>query len=208
MRQSAWSCMAGVVAVLTACTHAVEAPLYEPNTDPRHRYLVTVELNDSPGRFDEVVAAVRYRVGPDRGCLPDAEAVSGSFPTPEQAYRYPPLVRMSATRYAAQVDLDGMAAKDYFGKGVCSWVFEGVSFAFKATAAAQDTRFVASLGPRDFVERQPVRLWFKRKTYPRHVVDGVAEHGTPDLDRIPGFAASDLFSATLSAKELNDGHPQ
>lgn len=150
---------------LAACSNAVKDPKYERNPNPRQRYVVTAKVDGAPGAFRIVLAGVQYVIGPSQQCMPPAEPISGTFPTPKWANVSPQVRKVSESEFEFDVYLDAMAAKDYFGRGVCTWQVEGVTMSLRPTGVEGERTFTANLDASDVTGKAPLVLYARREMY-------------------------------------------
>ncbi|UJB18908.1 MULTISPECIES: hypothetical protein [Lysobacter] len=200
--------LAAMAAMLTGCSNAVMDPKYERNPNPRQKYVVTAKIDGAPGPFEKAFASVRYKIGPTQECMPDAEPFSGHFPTPDDFGIEPKVSKVSGTEYRFEMYLDAMASKNYFGKGICSWVVDSINVYLKPVGASKSPEFAALMVQSDVTHQQPVVLYARREIYAKplaHPYDSIE----PALKKEPatkryGSDQTKLFIITLQAKEV--GH--
>ena len=188
---------------LAGCSNAVHDPAYEAAAEPSRRYVVTARVQDAPGPFAVANASARYRIRPS-GCMPDAEPISGTFPTPNEHILESKVATTSPNAFSAEVALDGMKNKDYFGKGICTWELVGFSFGFRATGQPGETRYSAGISEEEIASGSESTLYLRKKFYPKGPLDDMPESGTKDPAVLRQLPSNDFFSIHLSAKEL--GH--
>ena len=204
-----------MLVLLTGCSNAVMEPKYERNPRPRERFVVVADMEGAPGPFDVATANVAYEIGPTKECMPSAEPISGVFPTPDRAHIGQTVRKLSETRYEFVVYADGMLNKDYFGKGVCRWIVESVTFNFSRTTNPIDGGFSAWLSESGLRSQQPISRYFRKNAYfdrPQKPPEGFFVVSESGLDRAQfqtrygAIAATDEFHITLTAKEAGNGH--
>lgn len=200
--------VATVAVGLGACSNAVKAPKYERNPNPRQKYVVTAKVAGAPGPFRDAVAGVQYRIGPDRACMPPAEPISGTFPTPSRAQVEAKVRKVSGAEFEFDVYLDAMLAKDYFGRGVCNWEVEIASLSFRPTGAERERKFDVSLGESDLKGGRPLVLYARREMYAVPFEESYDAFETAiekeHAQARYGSDPSKFFAITLSARE--SGH--
>ncbi|MBN7139046.1 hypothetical protein A7A76_08110 [Lysobacter enzymogenes] len=193
---------------LSACSNAVKDPKYERNPNPRQKYVVTAKVDGAPGPFRVATASVQYKIGPTQQCMPPAEPISGTFPTPDREVVSLPVRKMAESEFQFDVYLDGMVAKDYFGRGVCTWEIEGVTLSLKPTGAKGERRFATTIDMPDATELKPVIMYARREKYGTPVSDVYDEversMEVPHATALYGSDPSKFFAITFSAKE--SGH--
>jgi hypothetical protein len=198
--------LAAMAAMLTGCSNAVMDPKYERNPNPRQKYVVTAKIDGAPGPFKGASVNIRYKVGPSQECMPDAEPISGHSPTPDSFDIKPSVHRASETEYRFDVYLDAMASRDYFGKGICTWVIDYAALTLRPTGAPDEYSLAAFMSHAEIETELPISMYWQRKLYgtsrphPQPVSESAlkreefAKYRDPDL--------SDTISVTLQAKEL------
>ncbi len=189
---------------LAACSNAVRNPAYERNPAPRQAYTVTARIQGAPGPFHLAKANVQYVIGPDQACMPAPEPISGASPTPDRYDFDVPVRKLSDTEYQFEVFLDGMVAKDYFGRGVCGWRVEFASITFKPSAAEDGYWIRADLRHEQVVAQAPVPQYAKLGLYsalpPDPVLANESALDEKDFMTRYGTAPVDAFSITLQAR--------
>ncbi|WP_064746421.1 hypothetical protein [Lysobacter antibioticus] len=190
---------------LTACSNAVLDPKYERNPNPRQKRVVTATIDGAPGSFAEATASVQYIIGPERTCMPSAEPFSGTFPTPERFSISIPMRKLSDTTYEFDIYLDGMLAKDYFGKGVCTWVVELASIYLQPTRDENGREFLISLQPPELASRKRTVFYARRDAYSAPLIHAThnVEYTTSKENFITRYGTdlSKAFTITVDAKE-------
>ncbi|ALN55955.1 lipoprotein [Lysobacter enzymogenes] len=197
---------------LSACSNAVKDPKYERNPDPKRKYVVTVKVDGAPGPFRIVTAGVRYVVGPSQECMPAAEPISGTFPTPEHANLASQVRRVSESESEFEFDvyLDGMAAKDYFGRGVCTWRIESVTMSLKPTGADRERKFSTNIDEADVTGNASLVLYARREMYGASAENDyeIFEDALKKewFSKRYGDDPSKFFTITFSARESGRDH--
>ncbi|WP_147653774.1 hypothetical protein [Vulcaniibacterium gelatinicum] len=190
----------------TACGASAPAmhddrPPYRPNPHPQQAYRVTVTVRDAPGPFAEVMADAGYQIT-DWTCLPPAETFSGVQTTPITEGLPLAPTRTPTGEHVAVFYVDGMAEADYFGHGVCRWMFNSVIFTFRATGAPGETTFIAHLPAKDLTHPAGVTHYYWKGGYPREDIDDFPDSGFTDPLRYKPELRDELFSITLKAEAL------
>ncbi|MBX9400900.1 hypothetical protein K4L06_06210 [Lysobacter sp. BMK333-48F3] len=193
-----------ILAALSACSNAVLDPKYERNPEPRQKYVVTATVDGAPGPFEVATAGAQYVIGPTQTCMPSAEPISGTFPTPSRAGTSAQVRKLPGDRFEFDIYLDAMRPKDYFGKGVCTWVVEGVSIRLKARNATNEREFVAFLDQEQLLGQQPVVLYARGSLYGK--VPGAYDETEEAIEEQHaasryGTDAGTLFKITLQSQE-------
>lgn len=110
-----------LTAVLVACGRKEPpAPPYELNPSPKDAYEITLTTQDAPDDIDASHAYVSYRIA-DEGCLPPIDNFEGVRYGMEKHSLHIPLQRVDGHTFKGIFFRDGLARKDYFGRGICTW---------------------------------------------------------------------------------------
>ena len=192
------------MAPLSACSNAVLDPKYERNPQPQNKRVVTATIDGAPGTFAVANASVQYIIGPSQTCMPSAEPISGTFPTPERFSVSLPVRKLSDNVFEFDVYQDGMLDKDYFGKGVCTWVIEGLGLYLKARNAPNEREFNAYLSSQQILAPQPVVLYARRDRYGKATSTYDTDESALEeryASQRYGTDAGKLFKITLNAKD-------
>lgn len=133
--------------LLGACASKERTPPpYEANPSPKEAYEVVVTTHDAPEDMFLSGAAVGYLIA-DSGCLPPIENFEGVSYGIEKHLVEIPLKKTAPDRYVGTYFRDGLASKDYFGRGICSWDVQYVSASLKTRSTKQFTYFPISTTP-------------------------------------------------------------
>lgn len=165
---------------------------FKQNPSPKNAYRVMLNLAEAPGPFAKIEGFAQYTA---RDCSYVINEAAGAMAHPEK------LIPVNYTKvddrtYAGIVHTDGMQDEDYFGKGVCHWSLVVVSAQMRATGAAGETRFFASL-PRDaLLAQEPQTSRHERKRYP-------SDAAVPDFSSLGLDPTSeDSFPLTISSEAV------
>ena len=192
-----------ILAALGACSNAVLDPKYERNPEPRHNRVVTATIEGAPGPFAVANASAQYIIGPSQTCMPSAEPISGTFPTPKRFPISLPVRKLSDNVFEFDVYQDGMLAKDYFGKGVCTWQIETVTLYLKSSNKPNLVGYSVTLLDHDLGDRQRTVFYAQRDifsattTMPGDASDP-AQH-KQDFEMLYGTDPSKYFTITMDA---------
>ncbi|MGE6333327.1 hypothetical protein [Stenotrophomonas sp. NPDC077659] len=171
--------------LLTACGGKERAPPpYEANPSPKEAYEVVVTTHDAPEDMFLSGAAVGYVIA-DESCLPPIDNFEGVRYGIEKHLVTISLRKITPDKYVGTYFRDGLASKDYFGHGVCSWEVQYVSASLKTRSTESFTYFSISTSP-------------EKKTTTRYAPKEIK----PLLDDGRIYPASD-FSEGRFAKEIS-----
>lgn len=191
--------------LLTACGSKVPTPPpYETNPSPKEAVEVIVTTRDAPEDMYLVGAAVGYMIA-NGNCLPPIDNFEGVSYGIEKHLVEIPLRKTASGRYAGTFFRDGLASKNYFGRGVCSWEVQYVSASLRTHSTEQFTYFTVSTTPE---ERTATR--YSRKEIKPVLNDGDI-YPANDLSEasfensIPASDRSKYFSYTISIISRKDG---
>jgi len=202
--------VAATVLGLIACSNAVKDPKYERNPNPKQKYVVTAKVEGAPGPFRVATASVQYKIGPTQQCMPPAEPISGTFPTPDRASVSLQVRKLSESEFQFDFYLDAMAAKDYFGRGVCNWRVEGVDLTLRPTGAPEERKFSAYMSGADFPWIDPLVLYARREAYgtPRERAYDIAEDALKKEWAVTRYGSdvTKFLTITMEARESGSDH--
>lgn len=168
--------------LLTACGSKERTPPpYEVNPSPKEAVEVIVTTHDAPEDMYLGGAAVGYMIA-NGNCLPPIDNFEGVSYGIEKHLIEIPLRKIAPDRYAGTYFRDGLASKNYFGRGVCSWEVQYVSASLRTRSTERFTYFTMSTTP---VERTATR--YSRKEI------------TPVLDDGEIYPANDLSEASFES---------
>ena len=133
-----------LTAVLAACGRKEPpAPPYELNPSPKDAYEITLTTQDAPDDIDASHAYVSYRIA-DEGCLPPIDNFEGVRYGLEKHSLHIPLQRVDKSTFKATFFRDGLASRDYFGRGSCRWKIQLVGASLSTERAAKFAYFPIS----------------------------------------------------------------
>lgn len=113
------------------------------NLNPQKAYKLKVKINGVPGEFKSARAVASFDIGNIKECgYYLGGSYQGTVPGVERDIEFP-LIQLSDTEYEGVFYTDWGKDGDFFGKGVCHWVFTYAGVAFKATGDKGETQFVA-----------------------------------------------------------------
>ena len=173
-------------------------PSYRKNPRPADIYDLTITINDPPGPFQVVEGWVQYQIT-NMDCLPPANFFSGVQTTPISTSLPIKLERTGSGRYQGRVALDGLINGDYFGHGICRFMTVGPAIRLKATGAADETRFIASVDAEDMADAVELTSLYWRGHYPREEkIAGYPDYCHTSPDKFVEHLRGELFSVTIT----------
>lgn len=172
------------------------------NPNPVRAHRIKVTLEDAPGPFQKVEGfahyAGQYEKQPGVSCGYKIWGVgkmrlqqSGEFE----------LKQVSESVYEGIAYSDHVLDEDY-GKGLCQWYLTGVGVLLRANDNLTDTRFSPSLNLMLDPVPSSKTYYFWDGRYPRTRMDGFVEHGYLDKAGIKSELHDELFTITISIKEM------
>jgi len=171
------------------------------NPSPRQAYELVLRLQNAPGGFAFIEGVAQYDVSNEDQCgyIEPETGVAARITSQEPVT----LRKVADDEYRGTVYLDRMLDEDYYGRGVCNWVFSGAGAMLKATGANGETRFLSFLGAEPFVQGQTETRHYPRGDYPRVAeLPDYGATGQQDPSRFRAELRDQLFSASLTANEV------
>jgi len=171
------------------------------NPSPRQAYELVLRLQNAPGGFAFIEGVAQYDVSNEDQCgyIEPETGVAARITSQEPVT----LRKVADDEYRGTVYLDRMLDEDYYGRGVCNWVFSGAGAMLKATGANGETRFLSFLGAEPFVQGQTETRHYLRGDYPRVAeLPDYGATGQQDPSRFRAELRDQLFSASLTAHEV------
>ncbi|WP_159097542.1 hypothetical protein [Stenotrophomonas sp. SAU14A_NAIMI4_5] len=133
--------------LLAACASKERTPPpYEANPSPKEAYEVVITTHDAPEDMFLSTVAVGYVIA-DESCLPPIDNFEGVRYGIEKHLLTIPFRKIAPDKYVGTYFRDGMASKDYFGHGVCSWDVQYVGASLKTRRTESFTYFSISTTP-------------------------------------------------------------
>lgn len=174
-------------------------PQRKLNSAPKHGYVITMTLKEAPGPFASIEAVAQYTVENSAECGKKIP-IAGVFPriTTNEPFE---MTRVSDSEYRGTLYTDLVLDEDYFGRGVCRWMFVEARVRLRATNDERDTRFVPSLLAESILHGGEDTKYFWKENYPRvPAYDAYPEVGEASLDKIPLDRHGEFFTITLKAE--------
>lgn len=202
---------------LTACgTAAMQSKAPTPSLDVKDRqpprpqikrnphpvaYDITVTIENAPGPFGVVKAAMQYEVLED-SCRPDLGGMAG---TRASLLEWVPveLRHVSGTTYRGVIYDNLLVDEDYYGLGVCHWSLVTVQFKLQAGVSDNETRFSHHVFHDDLVSKSKVRAHFWRGDYPEvETIPRMLIPGEEDSGKFKPEYRDELFTLDLAIKRV------
>jgi hypothetical protein len=203
---------------LTACgTAAMQSNHPTPSMDVKDRqpprpqirrnpnptaYEITATIENAPGPFGVVKAAMQYEVL-DYRCLPDLGGMAG---TRASLLEWVPieLMHVSGDTYRGVIYDDLLVDEDYFGLGVCHWSLVTAQFKLRATEAKDDAAFSYHLFHDDLVSEHRIRAYFWKGDYPAvESIPGMLIPGEEDREKFKPEYRDQLFVLDLAIRKAS-----
>ncbi len=156
-------------------------------------YEVTMTIENAPGPFASVKAAMQYEVLDER-CMPDLGGMAG---TRASLLEWVPveLQQVSGTTYRGEIYDNLLADEDYFGLGVCDWSLVSTQFKLSAGKSEDDARFSHHLFHKQIVEEGTIRAHYWRGHYPRdEEIAKMPVPGEEDIGKFKNEFRDELFT--------------
>lgn len=184
---------------LTACgTAAMQSNAPTPSLDVKDRqpprpqirrnphpiaYDITVTIENAPGPFGVVKAAMQYEVLDD-SCRPDLGGMAG---TKASLLEWVPieLRHVSGSTYRGVIYDNLLVDEDYYGLGVCHWSLVAAQFKLQAGVSDNETRFSHHVFHEDLVGKERIRAYFPDRAYPE--VPDIPKMLYPGEERLEAF---------------------
>ena len=169
------------------------------NTSPNHGIDFTWKVRNAPAPFGSVVARAQYDVvnWDECGYVNPATGTAMGM----TIARPLPLKKVSSDEYAGTVYLDLLRNESYYGKAKCKWGLTGVGVLFRATGAADETRFETFMYQGSLVAAETVTSFYPGKHFPRvEDYDSYPSFGEPEISRFTPEYRVGAFSATIESK--------
>ena len=179
-----------------------EGPTIEikEHPQPAQAYQLTMVIENAPGPFGMVEGSAQYDVENRHACgerNPASGTVSRMTHMPDLHWK-----PVDATTYTTTVYPDLLVNEDYYGNGVCRWKLMGASALLRATGAETETRFLPALDVEYILAEKTVTLYFWEAGYPRRRMENYPDFGEPSPDKFGENIRDQLFTITLTAKEV------
>ena len=139
-----------------------QAHLFKVNPSPKQVFEVEFEIHDAPGPLNDVSGAASYHA-PNCNFVTSAWAGARAVPSKGLAV---PMQRLGPNRFVATVNRDGMLDEDYYGKGVCRWVFMSMAVGFSATGSKDDTDYLVDLDDKEIQDGIFITQYYWKGGYP------------------------------------------
>jgi len=169
------------------------------NESPQQGIDFTWTVRDAPGPFEKVVGRAQYDVINSGGCG-YVQPATGT-PTGMTTSMEVPLVKISDVEYKGTVFQDLLKDGNYYGRAECRWGLAAVAVVFRATGAADETRFDTLMNRESLIAGERVVKFYLGKNYPR--VDGYQGYpsfGKTDINQYNPAYRHGAFSASIKSQ--------
>jgi len=190
--------------LLAACGSKERGPPpYEANPSPKDAYEVVVTTHNAPEDIYVKGAWVSYTIT-NGNCLPPIDNFEGVSYGIEKHSLKIPLEKIDAHTYTGTYFRDGLAEKDYFGRGLCRWRVDYVSSSIETESTRSFTYFQIVTDP----QQRTTTRFAKRAIAPR--LDDGERYPASDLSEerfkreIPIEQQSDFFSYSITIAKRAD----
>ncbi len=176
----------------------VMAHKYQRNPAPGRRYDITLAITDAPGPFGSVEGFAQYEAP---NCVFTLDSIAGVHSIPR--HRMPVTYRkLDDSTYVGTIYLDAMLDEDYFANGICHWQFTSTTAVLKATGAHAETGFAPSFELEEALAQKSMTKYFWKERYPRESIEDYSEFGRPSAENFKSEIRDNLFTITLTPKEV------
>lgn len=172
-------------------------PRRNPDAVP---YDITLRIENAPGPFGKVRAAMVYRVENER-CLPRLGGMSGTRVTASEFIAIP-LESTGPAQWQGRFQDDLLLDEDYYGLGICRWQLAGVSVEMLATGAAGETSFSEFLFPVDLKSGASTKAYFVQRHYPRAEMSDFPASGERDILKFKPEVRDRLFALVADVRQV------
>ncbi|HEX7814134.1 hypothetical protein [Dyella sp.] len=181
-----------LIFVLAACDKPMKKFEVERNPNPRMHYQVTMNINKSPGPFDEVKGFLTYRIE-NRQCVSE-DPISGVRATQAEWPEFE-LKKVSEDAYIGELYLDLFKGDDYYGLGVCQWKLQSITI----TPTVNGNTFYLSATAEEIQRGNPTSTYFLLEDY-KNSSEPLKIFGAP-LNENNKTKLDKFFSVTITGKE-------
>jgi hypothetical protein len=173
-------------------------PQIRRNPNPT-AYEVTMTIENAPGPFGSVKAAMQYEVLDER-CLPDLGGMAG---TRASLLEWVPveLEPVSGNTYRGRIYENLLVDEDYYGLGVCHWSLVATQFKLQAGVTAGEARFSHHLFHTDGISEKNVRAYFWKGRYPKGAIEDMPVPSEVDVSKFRPEVRDELFVLDLDVRK-------
>ncbi|RRU06061.1 hypothetical protein EGJ34_17535 [Stenotrophomonas sp. 278] len=166
------------------------------NESPKQGIDFRWTVRDAPGPFEKVVGRAQYDVINSGECG-YVQPATGT-PTGMTTSMEVPLVKISDVEYKGTVFQDLLKDGNYYGRAECRWGLAAVAVVFRATGAADETRFDTLMNRESLIAGDTVEKFYLDRDYPKvERVPAYPAFGESDVNRyVPAFRQA-TFSASI-----------
>ena len=105
-----------------------EKPLHKLNKNPKHGYIITMDIVDASGPYEVSRSSLQYDIS-NQQCLPPIRNFAGVQTEPKSASIPFSLTKVADGRYVGTIYLDAIYEEDFYGRGICQWELAGIFIA-------------------------------------------------------------------------------
>ncbi len=192
------------------------------NPNPQKAYKLKVKIKDAPaGGFKDFRAVASFDIGNIKECgYYLGGTYQGTVPGVERDILFP-LIKLSETEYEGVFYTDWGKDGDFYGKGVCHWVFTYIGVSFRATGAEDETQFITGFSDNYefFTGKHVVRgtddefdskhsktqtRFYPKSEYPRSQFHNTSssDSGLKSVNEYTEKYRNNLFSLTLTTEKV------
>lgn len=169
------------------------------NESPKQGIDFTWTVHDAPGPFENVVGRAQYDVINSGECG-YVQPATGT-PTGMTTSIDVPLEKISDVEYKGTVFQDLLKDGNYYGRAECTWGLAAVAVVFRATGAADETRFDTLMSREPLIAGERVVKFYLDRDYPRvEGLRGYPAFGEPDVGRYAPAFRQAAFSASIKSQ--------
>lgn len=174
-------------------------PQIRRNPNPT-AYELTMTIENAPGPFGIVRAAMQYEVLDER-CLPDLGGMAG---TRASLLEWIPieLVHVSGDTYRGVVYDDLLVDEDYYGLGVCHWSLVTTQVKLQAGKEEGEARFSHHIFHGDLVSKDRITALFWKGRYPKGRIADMNVPSEEDLGKFKPEVRDELFALRFNIRKI------
>jgi hypothetical protein len=174
------------------------------NPNPQHSYRLTLTLHDAPGPFLKVRGVMQYTMENDKQCGFKAPITKIVVSWPNENIPFT-LEKISDMEYTGIIHTDLLLDDNYYGRETCHWQFAEARALLQATGATEATKetiFIMHISSDLIATQGEEIIYYWKGNYPNVDINYYSNSGSSDLNRFRPEIRDQLFSITVSAKEV------
>ncbi len=169
------------------------------NESPKQGIDFIWTVHDAPGPFEKVVGRAQYDVINSGECG-YVQPATGT-PTGMTTSMEVPLEKISDVEYRGTVFQDLLKNGNYYGRAECRWGLTAVAVVFRATGAADETRFDTLMNREPLIAGGRVVKFYLGKNYPRvESYPGYPSFGKTEVNQYNPAFRHGAFSASIKSQ--------